>query len=864
MSDQFQVFFEESADSINTARLEHLASLGLNLCNQRVLEVGAGVGRLTGFFETRNCAVLSTDGRPENIQEIQNRYPHRKTKVIDLETATHLDCLGSFDVVFCYGTLYHLQNPERALQILAPLCQELFLLETCVTPGDELEIYPVAEDQTNPNQAVSGTGCRPTRAWVLATLAKYFEFAYVTTHQPAHLDFDLDWRSGVEKKLHRAVFVGSRRPLHLPTLSASLSDRQTYMPQSYATWIDVGAHQGQSTLRQALYNPALTVYAFEPNLRLAAQLTAIAPNYHVMPMAVSSQDGVQLFYVNQDDAASSLHPLNETARQAWVGGEQLQVVSTLPVSTVRLDTFLEQQQIAHVDFLKIDAQGADFEVVKSLGDRLADCTRIQLEVAITPAQLYAGAATRDAILAYMAERDFLLMRATKQSHDQEENLTFVHRSQAAEVADVADYLETLEPDQVLQLATAIAACRPLELIPGWHFDIDYQNPASHIQARRKVWDFGKNHQPFPVIVNWYWNLKLQLYLGNDLSRQLFISGTYDPNEFYFLNQVLAPGMTVLDIGANEGLYSLFAAQLVGPEGTVLAFEPSQREFERLGHNLALNPSLPVKSLPFGLGDVNTQTELKVADHAHSGQNTLGDFAYENVNCLHTETVSLRRLDDVLVELGIQQVDVIKMDVEGAEFSVLQGAQATLQKYRPLIILELVDQALQNQGASVEKLVELLRGLGYQLFTFGKRTGVPLHMNRQELENTNAIAAHPERLWSLLSEHEQMEFFHQEIAQAQHQLHQAQTRLQQIHIDFEAQVAVLEQRLNQTQAELDSTQQQLAQTQDELSQNQQVNQELQQLVEVSRNRIAAMESSKFWQFRTRWLHIKHKLGLPADE
>jgi FkbM family methyltransferase len=861
MPKNFQVFFDAGADHINQARLQHLASLGLDLVGQRVLEVGGGVGRLTGFFEQLNCSILSTDGRLENVNQMRSQFPQRQTEVVDLETVQDLTYLGSFNVVFCYGTLYHLQHPEQAFRVLAPICRDLFLLETCVTPGDELAIHPIAEDPDNPNQAVSGTGCRPTRPWVMATLKQYFEFVYVTTYQPAHADFDLDWQAGIEKKLHRAVFVASRQPLELATLSTILPPQQTYHPESYATWIDVGAHQGQSTLGQALHNPALTVYAFEPNSTLAQELTGVAPNYVVIPAAVSHQDGTSPFYLNQEDAASSLLPFNEPARQAWAGGEQLQVTATTSVPTVRLDTFLQQRQIDQVHYLKIDAQGADLDVVRSLGDRLADCHRIQLEVAVTEEQLYTGAATRQEVMDYLTQRDFVLIRVQRQSHSQEENLTFVQRQYLSQTPDVADYLDTLQPDELSQLASAIAIAYPLALTPGWYFDVAFNTPEPGVRSRRKIWEYARSTQPCTIPFAWYSPLKLQLYLGNDLSRQLFISGTYDPNEFYGLSQVLSPGMTVLDVGANEGLYSLFAAQQVTTSGMVVAFEPSQREFDRLQTNLTLNQLAQVKPLQLALANVNTRQVLKVADGEHSGQNTLGDFAYEGVNCLQTETVELRRLDDLLPELGIQQVDVIKMDVEGAEFAVLQGAQATLQHYRPLLMLEFVDQALQNQGSSCAEVVQFLHDLGYKLLVLGPLTGVPVPTTGAAAHNTNAIAVHSERHWPTLSEAEQTANLIQELEQTQQRLARTEAKRQQTQVDFDRQVRALKKKM--TDAAIVAAEE-LAATQVELDQNKQVKEEVQRALEATRNQIVAMESSKFWQFRDRWLNLKRKLGLPAEE
>jgi len=112
----------------------------------------------------------------------------------------------------------------------------------------------------------------------------------------------------------------------------------------------------------------------------------------------------------------------------WAGGEILQVEATPTVATIRLDTFLNQASIATVDYLKIDAQGADLAVVRSLGDRLKDVRRVNLEVQITPVPLYRGASQKSEVVEFLTNAGFELVAKEEQSLGQEENLTFIRRS----------------------------------------------------------------------------------------------------------------------------------------------------------------------------------------------------------------------------------------------------------------------------------------------------------------------------------------------------------------------------------------------------------------------------------------------------
>jgi hypothetical protein len=210
----------------NQRRQEHLASLGLDLADRSVLEVAAGIGDHTSFFLDRGCSVIVTEGRPENVKLLRTRYPELDVRRLDLDDPP-ADFAETAEVIYCYGALYHLARPAEALAFLAEHTSDLLLLETCVSPGDAIELNPVSEEGANPSQALSGTGCRPTRPWIWTELEKHFPFVYLTVTQPWHEEFPLDWHAPANGKLTRAVFVAARRELSLPTLSPELLDRQT-------------------------------------------------------------------------------------------------------------------------------------------------------------------------------------------------------------------------------------------------------------------------------------------------------------------------------------------------------------------------------------------------------------------------------------------------------------------------------------------------------------------------------------------------------------------------------------------------------------------------------------------------------------
>jgi FkbM family methyltransferase len=190
-------------------------------------------------------------------------------------------------------------------------------------------------------------------------------------------------------------------------------------------WIDVGAHQGEKTMSAARDHPDLRVYAFEPNLRVAAPLFGKLPNFVVIPMAVAETNGAAEFHVNRFAAASSLLPFNPDGWARWKGRELLEVDQTVTVPTIRLDTFLDLLAIPGIDYLKIDAQGADLAVIRSLGSRIHDVRRLCLEVQVNPLPLYRGGSRKDEVLHFLLASGFTLCSVETQSHGQEENLEFV-------------------------------------------------------------------------------------------------------------------------------------------------------------------------------------------------------------------------------------------------------------------------------------------------------------------------------------------------------------------------------------------------------------------------------------------------------
>ena len=278
--------------------------------------------------------------------------------------------------------------------------------------------------------------------------------------------------------------------------------------------------------------------------------------------------------------------------------------------------------------------------------------------------------------------------------------------------------------------------------PGWGFAEEYYEQRQWLACRRgALWEAARdNNLVVPLSVPWLAGTTVDVTLGNDNSLCLYVCGSFEPNEFNFLDRLLKPGMVFVDVGANDGYYTLFASRRVGPGGRVVSVEPSSRERGHLERNLARNGTGNVEIVPAALGASAGHADLHLAHGAHSGHNTLGRFAHDSVVSAGVERVPLETLDAVVTRLRLPRIDVVKIDVEGGEANVIAGARTMLAAMRPVLMVEVNDGALRAQGSSEAALLEMLRGeLGYEVLVFSAKSGLAELMTDASGISSNVIA-----------------------------------------------------------------------------------------------------------------------------
>jgi FkbM family methyltransferase len=301
-------------------------------------------------------------------------------------------------------------------------------------------------------------------------------------------------------------------------------------------------------------------------------------------------------------------------------------------------------------------------------------------------------------------------------------------------------LRAMSPGLRQRACDRLAYRRENTPFPGWAWEASDDPQRTRLILRRMIWESARRlSQTFQIQVHWINDLSIEVNLGDDLSWCLFVTGAYEPNEFAFLGTVLRDGMCFVDVGANHGLYSVFAASQVGPAGSVIALEPSHRELERLRANVDRNQLAGVEVFEIAAHSVSGTARLRIAEREHPGHNTLGEFAYA-IEESHLETVRTEPLDAVLKN---RRVDFIKIDVEGAEMSVLEGALGSIERCRPMLLVEVVDAALQGQGRSSKDVLGQLQQLGYELWRFG-HTGRPEPLDPGSVASENVLAVHRSR------------------------------------------------------------------------------------------------------------------------
>ena len=220
----------------------------------------------------------------------------------------------------------------------------------------------------------------------------------------------------------------------------------------------------------------------------------------------------------------------------------------------------------------------------------------------------------------------------------------------------------------------------------------------------------------PVAPVWYQvepHIRMHLDPEDFVSRTILETGEWEPTSWRAMRAHLQGGATFVDVGAQIGYYSLKAAPVVGPRGHVIAVEPNPETVAKLENNIRASGAKVIAIAPVACSDAEAALDLLAAPAANTGETSLSKVNASQAGApVATYKVRARPLDDIVRESGVSRVDVIKIDVEGAEYLVLKGSQQTMAQYHPIVLVEMIDHQLQQMGSSAAQVREFFRAQGY--------------------------------------------------------------------------------------------------------------------------------------------------------
>ena len=294
----------------------------------------------------------------------------------------------------------------------------------------------------------------------------------------------------------------------------------------------------------------------------------------------------------------------------------------------------------------------------------------------------------------------------------------------------ADQSDRLEPPRGLEL-------KP---VPDW--SAYYGGRGESIEERLRSARYAALDRVKPM--RWLEGLEVLIHPNDELSRALYISGTYEPASLLAMKRLLPSDGIFLDVGANVGLYSMLASRWV-KHGQVFSFEPSEREFLRLRRHVELNGLGNITTIRAAVADRSGTLQLRVAEFPHAGHNTVGDaFVHDTVVAMHIEHVDGITLDRFASDARLERIDLVKVDVEGAEHAVLAGATKLLHDWRPSWIVEVLSETRAMRERRASEVLAAFYDASYRVFRLEESGALAELKPGDAISSGNVVAVPAER------------------------------------------------------------------------------------------------------------------------
>jgi FkbM family methyltransferase len=229
----------------------------------------------------------------------------------------------------------------------------------------------------------------------------------------------------------------------------------------------------------------------------------------------------------------------------------------------------------------------------------------------------------------------------------------------------------------------------------------------------------RDHPYNPVMAKLPHGLQVRIYPHDVIGRDIYVNGVFERAEARFVMGYLSPGMIFFDVGANLGQYTLLAARAVTMSGQVHSFEPSDRMFAELSFNVELNQLANTCRLNHvAVSDRTGMARLSQYQAGAEVFGSLGNHRRDEASITGYVNVRTITLDSYVEEAGIAHIDLVKMDIEGAELLALRGASRSLSKgIIRAIVLEMSDINTRGFGYTPLDIWEYIESFGYRLHNF---------------------------------------------------------------------------------------------------------------------------------------------------
>lgn len=194
---------------------------------------------------------------------------------------------------------------------------------------------------------------------------------------------------------------------------------------------------------------------------------------------------------------------------------------------------------------------------------------------------------------------------------------------------------------------------------------------------------------------------------NDAIAQHIKSGKLWEKHFRdVINIFISPGDIVIDAGANFGYNAVLMGKRIGPTGLLVAFEPQRIVYQQLSGNLILNNIFNSITFQAALGNEQSTSTMKVVDYESNWIN-IGDTSIGEGG----EKIDVYTLD----QIELEKLDFIKIDIQGYELFMLQGAKNTLEQYKPTLFIEIEPHQLIKFNITETQLIDYIKSFGYRMF-----------------------------------------------------------------------------------------------------------------------------------------------------